>query len=213
MNYRKFLSYEMIIFLKKKKSFFEGMPSHFVRSQSIFIHVPKSAGMSVVKALYGKNSSNHDTWREYYYRDRGMFERFFKFAFVREPIDRFISAYDYLLKGGKSEIDVYWRDKYIYGYGDVNEFVLAGGLERAMKNKAEHFIPQADFLCRGNNLVMDFVARYENIERDFQYISSVVGGESLEVINKNDKKAAFLSDASVNKLKQLYEKDFKIFGY
>ena len=95
----------------------------------------------------------------------------------------------------------------------MEDFILAGGLERAMKRKVEHFIPQYEFVCKKDEVVLDFVARYENLEKDFQYISSIVGGQRLQVINKNNEKNIVLSEASKNKLKQMYDKDFKIFGY
>jgi len=214
MNYKKFLTIEQIISLKKKKAFFEGMPEHCISTKSIFIHIPKSAGMSVVKALYNKESSNHDTWREYYRRDRTKFKSYFKFAFVRNPLDRFISAHEYLMKGGKADIDKYWRDKYLLPYDSADAFVLLGGLERAIKGGAEHFFPQVDFVCKGNDVVVDFIARYESIDEDFKYISSIIGGDELGIVNANKvKKQLVLSDLTEGKLKSIYAKDYSTFGY
>jgi hypothetical protein len=203
-----------VIYLKKKKAFLENMPEHCIATQSIFIHIPKSAGMSVVKALYGKDSSNHDTWREYYYRDKSKFKEYFKFAFVRHPLERFISAYEYLLKGGKSDADIFWRDKYLTPYSNVNDFILKGGLERAIKGGAEHFTPQVDFVCEGDNVLVDYIARYESINKDFEYIRSKIGGAVLSVENKNANKKTFsLISSSKEKLETVYAKDYKVFGY
>src|SRR3546814_16910974 len=94
---------------KKFKSWLEPMTEYHDRTQSIFIHIPNAAGMSMVSALYGMDSSVHDTWREYYRRSPSKFKTYFKFSIVRNPEDRLISAYNYLMAGGKSEIDVYWR--------------------------------------------------------------------------------------------------------
>ena len=214
MNYESFLTIEQIIYLKKKKAFFEDMPVHCVATQSIFIHIPKSAGMSVVKALYGKESSNHDTWREYYRRDREKFKSYFKFAFVRHPLDRFISAYEYLMKGGKADADKYWRGKYLSPYSSADDFILKGGLERAIKGGAEHFVPQVDFVCKGNKVVVDYIARYESIDKDFQFISSKIGGDDLGVVNKNaSKKQLILSQAARESLEAIYKKDYEQFNY
>tara|TARA_B110000196_G_scaffold87258_2_gene75681 strand:+ start:3886 stop:4512 length:627 start_codon:yes stop_codon:yes gene_type:complete len=208
------LTVEQIIYLKKKKAFFEEMPMHCVTTESVFIHIPKSAGMSVVKALYKKDSSNHDTWREYYHRDKSKFEKYFKFAFVRHPYDRFISAYEYLIKGGKSDTDIYWRDKYLSPYSDVNDFILLGGLERAIKGGAEHFIPQVKFVCKGDNIVVDYIARYESINEDFEYIRSKIGGNELSIVNANEvKNKLILTSLSIDKLNSIYSDDYRVFGY
>lgn len=214
MDYKKFLTVEQIIFLKKKKAFFEDMPDHCIATKSIFIHIPKSAGMSVVKALYNKESSNHETWREYYRRDSKKYKSYFKFAFVRHPLGRFISAYEYLMKGGKEGIDEYWRDKYLSSYKTINDFIILGGLEKAIKGGAEHFLPQVDFICDSGVSMVDFIARFETLDADFQYISSIVGGDELEVVNKNEiKREVQLETEAVLMLENIYKKDYAQFGY
>ena len=214
MNYRKILSYEQIIYLKKLKAFFEDMPQYCDETKSIFIHIPKAAGMSVVKALYNKEASNHDTWREYRRRDKVKFNQYFKFGFVRHPVDRFISAYEYLMKGGKSEIDVYWRNKYLLPYLNIDSFILDGGLVHAINGGAEHFIPQVDFLCEGSRVVVDFIGRYENIENDYRYVQGKIGGLDLEVLNANSQRNYIsLSESALSLLMHIYKQDFSVFEY
>src|SRR3546814_6703654 len=72
------MSPEQIIRLKKVKAWLEPLPEYHDRTQSIFIHIPKAAGMSMVSALYGMDSSVHDTWREYYRRSTSNFKAYFK---------------------------------------------------------------------------------------------------------------------------------------
>lgn len=215
MDYTKILTYEKIIALKKIKSIFESMPAHCIATQSIFIHIPKAAGMAIVNSLYQKNQSNHDTWREYYKRDKGKFNKYFKFTFVREPVDRFISAYEYLSKGGKNDIDIYWQNKYIKRYSTPDEFIINGGLEKAIKKGVEHFIPQCKFVYDGNSIVVDFVGRYEDIENDFNYIAEKIGVKAnLKKINGNKQKRSIeLSESALLKLHKIYNKDFELFDY
>src|SRR5690242_8686296 len=72
----------------------------FIRTNSIFVHVPKAAGVSIARALYGDLGMGHMTLAEYrtVFRQRA-FDKMFKFAFVRNPFDRLHSAYHFLRAG------------------------------------------------------------------------------------------------------------------
>lgn len=67
--------------------------------ECIFVHIPKSAGKSIALAVYGSDKPGHYFLEDYRYFDGDSFKRYFKFAFVREPVSRFISAYNFLSKG------------------------------------------------------------------------------------------------------------------
>lgn len=67
----------------------------------LFIHIPKNAGTSVSKILYGEPMF-HPTIR-YYQRVAGDLARSLpSFAIWRHPVERFISAYCYARTGGTS---------------------------------------------------------------------------------------------------------------
>ena len=214
MNYLKVLNYEQIIFLKKYKSWLEKMPKHCINTKSIFVHIPKSAGMSLVHSIYDLNTSNHDTWVEYYRRDKDKFFEYFKFAFVREPLDRFHSAYNYLSKNGKSEIDRYWNEKYIMPYKNIEDFILKGGLDIASK-KVEHFKPQTYYICKKNKIMVDFVGKYESLNTDIEVIKNNLNLKfELAKVNENiSSRIDYLSSNAKNKIHQIYEKDFLNFDY
>ena len=61
----------------------------------IFIHIPKNAGTSIIKALGVENLFMDKTIKEYKEHYENYWKDYKKFTVVREPIDRFISAYKF----------------------------------------------------------------------------------------------------------------------
>ena len=75
----------------------------------IFVHIPKAAGMSICRSLFGNLAGGHATLSDYQIIfPRLEFESYFKFTFVRNPWDRVFSAYNFLKKGGATEFDRQW---------------------------------------------------------------------------------------------------------
>lgn len=75
------------------------------RCGAFFIHVPKNAGTSISKAVYGKQLS-HWTLRDYISYQEDLPRIYPFFAILRDPVDRFLSAYTFLSKNGTEEVGV-----------------------------------------------------------------------------------------------------------
>src|SRR3954465_5712000 len=71
----------------------------------IFIHIPKTAGVSISKSLFGNytDHANIDWYLKHY--EKRTVEQYYKVAFVRNPWDRLYSAYVFLRQGGMYEAD------------------------------------------------------------------------------------------------------------
>jgi hypothetical protein len=65
----------------------------------IFIHVPKNGGTSIKRSLYGEDPG-HLTTRFYAFSAPELLERSDSFAIIRDPVDRFMSAFDFMIRGG-----------------------------------------------------------------------------------------------------------------
>ncbi|PZU60466.1 MAG: sulfotransferase [Sphingobium sp.] len=80
---------------------------------ALFIHVPKNAGMSVSEELYGRQIK-HATIRYYQRVAPDIPGRLPTFAILRDPVDRFLSAYAYARAGGSAHnsIALPFRDAY-----------------------------------------------------------------------------------------------------
>ncbi len=87
---------------QQNKVFQEGtLLNAFYKTKTIFIHIPKTAGVSLLKAVYGDVSL--EGHRSFYFNRIALKiknEEYFSFAFVRNPFDRLHSTYLYLRKGG-----------------------------------------------------------------------------------------------------------------
>jgi len=185
----------------------------------IFVHIPKTAGKSILTVLLEQDSCGHIPVLDYRIFDRYKFETYFKFAFVRNPWDRFLSAYTYLKKGGISSYDKIWSKTYLSNYEDFESFVLdLQDITIAKKIiKGVHFRPQYDFVCDYKfNIKVNFIGKMENIDDDFEYVANKLG-KIVKIPHLNKSVHKDYRDLYSHKMKQivynLYEKDIKIFGY
>jgi chondroitin 4-sulfotransferase 11 len=110
-----------------------GMISH--DHQCIFTHVPKTAGKSI-RYLFGLPEFKHQYKADGRNVEHGFghrrlsefvnekyFAEYFKFAFVRNPFDRLVSAFFYLDNGGCCAADDEYRREHLAPYkGDFAAF-------------------------------------------------------------------------------------------
>ena len=94
--------------------------SYWKKEKTIFIHIPKGAGVSVNQAIYGKPLGHFyakDIKRIY----PKIFKKFFTFSVVRNPIDRLYSAYHFSIQGGTNVMGIKNYGYYINNQ-DFNSF-------------------------------------------------------------------------------------------
>ena len=224
----------------------------------IFVHVPKTGGQSVEKVFIERNGLTwderaplllrrnddrsfgperlaHFTAEEYVslgHVSQHEFERMFKFAFVRNPWSRIVSAYLYRdLEHDKS-------------FAQFVEAFLA--YDDRFLNDTRHAMPQAEFLYDvEDRLLVDFVGRFETLATDFATATERMGLGRLELPHKNksDNLSLFLrgprsfatrmlkstfrsrkedrrghysqyfTPALREKVGEFYERDVRLFGY
>ena len=117
------------------------------RAGVVFVHVPKAAGSSVANVLYGGRLGHHAA-RELAREDPAGWKSLEKFAIVREPHARFLSAFAFALSGGTREGAIRWRPEYANpAFRDVNAFVRDYLAPGDLLDKDVVFWPQAHFVC------------------------------------------------------------------
>jgi hypothetical protein len=66
----------------------------------IFVHVPRVAGTSITRALYGQGCIHHHSMRYFRAIDPDFAQSAGSFALLRDPFERFASAYAFVRAGG-----------------------------------------------------------------------------------------------------------------
>jgi hypothetical protein len=145
------------------------------RLNCIFIHIPKCAGVSVRSALFGLGPGHLRAADYQVIYTPQEYARFFKFTFVRNPWDRLASAFFFLKSGGINSQDRAFCEQHLTSFADFETFV-----ERWINPRNitlyEHFRPQTYYLSvNGRPPHLDFLAYFENIERDFAFICNKLG--------------------------------------
>lgn len=201
-----------------KKIFIKGtLLNAFYKSKTIFIHIPKTAGVSLAKAIYG--DVTHEGHRSLYFNSIALNiknEVYFSFSFVRNPFDRLYSAYKFLKKGGLNHHDKLAFQTHLSEFKDFEDFILKG-LNKKLIYQITHFIPQHEYLCDSKgNILVDFIGRFECLANDILLLSKRLKKDiNLSHHNFNSKldyKEVY-TDEMIYKVQQIYQKDIDIFKY
>ena len=191
----------------------------FDQHRCIFVHIPKCAGISLVKSLFGDFDCGHTNLRRYQIMFApAEFQRYFKFTIVRNPYDRLVSAFLFMKKGGINASDKSWADRKFARYENFEAFVK-GWVNRRNVMRALHFRPQTEFICvRKHRIGVNFVGYFENLAADFAHIASRLQiNASLVETNRNASREKdyrlYYTDETRAMVADVYADDFKLLGY
>ncbi|WP_170265729.1 sulfotransferase family 2 domain-containing protein [Thiohalocapsa marina] len=193
-----------------------GVYAHHANAcQCIFIHIPKAAGSSISQTLF-QQPSRHVPYFEYERASPRKFRKFFKFTFVRNPWDRLVSTYFFLKRGGVNQLDANWAVDHLSDYQNFEEFVH-DGLRTDSVREWIHFRPQTYFIADAEgDIKVDFIGRFEKIERDFCLIEKKLGCEH-ELRKMNVGQHAHYRDYYTKETKKIvydfYERDIELLQY
>lgn len=189
----------------------------FDQQRAIFVHIPKCAGISICRALFGNLAGGHTSLAEYceMFEPRALLN-YFKFTIVRNPWDRVLSAYSFLKKGGMDAADREWSAAELTGYDDFEQFV-ACWLTRDNRWRGLHFYPQTYFVDPGRYPVsLDFVGRFETLTDDFPVIADRMGLDvTLERLNGSGRRdyRDYYSPHTRDIVASVYAEDIRRFDY
>lgn len=186
------------------------------RLETIFVHIPKAAGLSVAESLFSSHVASHTPLYMYLalYGSR-RFDRMFKFTFVRHPVDRVASAFNFLKAGGLTKTDHDWAQDNLQNYKDLDQFLIEG-LPRHDIRDWVHFKPQLYFLRdpRTGTVGVDYIGRFENLNEDFNTITHRLGSPAqLKHINQSARRETLLSQEARRIVEDIYKDDFNTLNY
>jgi hypothetical protein len=185
-------------------------------NRCIFVHVPKTGGVSIAQSLFGSQVGGHRTAMDYrvIFGPR-LFGEYFKFAFVRHPVDRLVSAFWFLKSGGMHAEDAAWARANLDGFDTVDDFVNRW-LTPESAAGWRHFRPQRDYVCdHDGRLLVDFVGRFEQIDADFAVVAERLRIEAIlmHANSSGSSRPHGLSPAGLAVVERVYRADYRLFGY
>lgn len=193
-------------------------PPQFRRDNIIFVPIPCSGGDLFLDAYLGFQISSLSV-EQCFKSDRLFFGSAFVYAFVRHPVDRFLTALHRLESDRENtELSTLRHDLAQLGSG-VQE--IATNLE-ATSPLLEHPLlrPQHRFLRYREKLYVDRVFKAETWKADLALLREITGiklrspePSKVEAAFSSNETSLVLSDAAKANLRKIYAQDFALFGY
>jgi O-antigen/teichoic acid export membrane protein len=191
------------------------------RTQSIFVHIPKTAGTSILRAVYGVEWGPHAPLSRYAAFDRDRFNRYFKFAFVRNPWDRLLSGFSFLrFDPNLPPADRNWAARHLDVYPDFHAFVSDLENPAIRRQIVSHYIfrLQVDWLRMpgSSDLALDFLGRFENLQKDFAVIAERLNIAPHLPIMRPSRRGPYreaYTESTRRIAAQIYASDIHAFGY
>lgn len=205
-----------------------------MKKKYLFIHIPKCAGISLVS-----NLERHLNFTRIGPHEKAKFlfskqhkyklnrEEYYTFSFVRNPWDRLVSTFFYILKGGRSPIDAKRRDLFLKKYnGNFDKFIY--DIENWFHITEEesiyedlyipHFRPQAEFIFDDKNrLLVDFLGKIESIDACHRALCQQLNIPHKRLKKKNssthDNYQSYYNEETVKIVEEYYSCDVKLLNY
>jgi hypothetical protein len=196
---------------------FAPLPPEQIRKGFYFVHIPKTAGTSVLNALrVAETPYTHCPARiiRRQYPQAAAHLRFV--TVVRDPYDRFASSFEYITKRSDWPAQRQFAREVI---GDMSfaQFTQRMARSRAYRNLItgyEFFFPQRYFTHDGGQPLVHDVLRFETLAKDFASYAKGTDAALPSLRNHGGAEyKAMYDDASRALVRQIYAQDFRTFGY
>jgi hypothetical protein len=210
------------------------MISH--QHKCIFIHIPKCAGTTIKYMLFPNEKVD---WQQADYNkvhgwcpkrkffmqhataqqlieteliSEDIWNSYYKFTFVRNPWDRAVSDYFWLMNDQKIKDSF---KNYIHREGRFTKFLND---KEMLYYRGDHLELQTNFFDMDGPLELDFIGKFESFDDDLIKIKEKLGIPQTKNlhINKSIKKnhySSYFSDQLKNTFDNIYNADIEKLGY
>ncbi len=181
-------------------------------SKIIFIHINKTGGSSIEKAL-GLPLQKHLTALEFRNKlGKKKYNKRFKFAFIRNPYDKVVSQYSYRFIRNAQNLQ---SDNISFEEWIKLTFIDKNPIYRIPDNMYD---PQLDWVADENgNIIVDFIGRFESLNEDFNKVCEKIGvkGKNLPHLRKSKHEGyrTYYNDFAKSVISKCFKKDIEAFGY
>jgi len=180
-----------------------------------FIHIPKTAGQTIstwlenneVEFILGEGKIHVKGRYKYkHVHKQSRFytnENFPKFAIVRNPYDRFVSYYTYILKQTNNKWDI-----------SFEEFVQDKSIEVPTKIPSPWILQKDWVVDENDNMLVENIFYFENLENEIQkFFKLDVSLPKINVSRSNTNYKEYYKNDLKNIIFDRFEEDFKFFNY
>ena len=176
----------------------------------VFIHINKTGGSSVEKAL--NLPFEHKTAREKIAEiGRESWNKKLSFTVVRNPFDKVVSHYHYRIKTNQTQLG----DKPI-GFTEWVELAYKDK-NPAYHDKPKMFMPQTEWINDENGaVVVNEIIYFENLTGDFNNVLQKIGkNTSLPHVKKSNHKnyKQYYDQATIDIVAAHFAQDLEMFNY
>ena len=182
-------------------------------SEYAFIHIPKNAGQSIERAL--KTVPNIDFFGHGVSKHQIINHK--KIFVLREPVDRFTSAFFYLKRYGNNPKNNFFKnpDELLQAMGEsdlrADQFMKIHKNDHSVYGEMIKtdwvFHPQSAWIFDPWRIMI-----FHRLKEELELLSGILGVDiKIDHVNKSPRTDFEYSESSMNMLKNIYEKDFELY--
>lgn len=201
---------------KKRQSLLDSYKSG---KKVLFIHIPKTAGVSLIKTYEEYFAdARHSPALLYKYLLGKKYQQFTTFSIVRNPWARIFSAYNFLKNGGLGGTDQKMGEILLQQCPSFEHFIKEWLPQKGVCCYG-HFVPQYEFVCglSDDDIIVDHLVKIEGLDSDWPIIANALGMPLRDIprINTSAKKdfRRCYDNESIDVVNRIYKKDVKLFNY
>ena len=181
-------------------------------SPIIFIHIPKNAGTTINNRLYGF-TPGHRSALLYARLGGSAYSQAPSFAVLRDPVDRFLSGFDFLQAGGGRDVriqkQVLERMSHIETLDQYADYLERGRHDWLSVDTFAR--PQGWYVTdKCGQLIVSRLFRLGRKDGLEEFLSEI-GVKNFDQINPTKRKTFALSKTLKSRVEKIYADDFKIF--